>query len=212
MRHPLRHDHDYTEFVKDFYRKIEDYDWNDVTDHFRGLESFFHKAREKQVVKLIQKHGHDQRYVDIGCGTGLILRHLPAGSVGMDINPRHVAKAKKYAPSAEVVLGDAENMPLPDQSFTTAICTEVIEHLVHPQKALAEINRILQPGGVVIGSTPALSPIWRLRFLSSTHYHNEPFHNEFTRPELTTLFQPWEIMVLKTRHFGANFFFVLQKK
>jgi ubiquinone/menaquinone biosynthesis C-methylase UbiE len=212
MRRPLRKDYEYNEFVKDFYRKIEDYDWNDVTDHFRGLETFLHKAREKQMIDLVKKYGQGQKYIDIGCGTGLILRHLPEGSTGIDINPRHLERAKKYVPSAELLLGDAEEIPLPDESFTTAVCTEVLEHLVEPQKALSEISRILQSGGICIGSTPGHSLVWRLRFLSSTHYHNEPFHNEFTRPELVRLFSSWKILSLRSHHLGANFFFALQKK
>jgi len=211
MRRPLRTDNEYTEYVKDFYRKIEDYDWVDVTDHFRGLESFLHKSREKQIRKLIKQYSTNGHYLDVGCGTGLLLRHLPKGSIGIDINPRHVERAKKYAADAEVFLGDVESMEFPEQNFSNVIFTEVLEHLVHPEKTLDEIKRVLKPGGILIGSTPGLSVIWKFRFLSSTHYHNEPFHNEFTKKELLNYFKGWNILFLKSAFFNSSYYFVLQK-
>lgn len=211
LRRPLRTDEEYTEYVKDFYRTIEDYDWNKITDEKTGLESILHSKREAIMKKQIGKWGAKGRYLDVGCGTGLILRHLPEGSTGIDLNPRHLARAKAYVPSASLMIGDAEHIPFPDNSFDTIICTEVLEHLVHPEQALSEIFRVLLPGGRLIGSTPRHALLWRFRFLSSTHYHNEPFHNEFTHGELESLFQKWQVLELKRGCYGAMFFFVVQK-
>jgi len=111
-----------------------------------------------------------------------------------------------------VLLGDAENLSFSDASFSTVVCTEVLEHLVLPQRAVREIRRVLRPGGVLIGSTPRRALIWRLRFLSSTHYHNEPFHNEFYSHELQSLLQPFHITLLRRGFLGANLFFVAEKK
>ena len=119
MRRPYRRDEEYNEYVKDFYRKIEDYDWNTVTDHFKGLESFLHRARQRRLRCLIKHYGQRGAFLDVGCGTGLILRHLPYGAVGIDLNPRHVYKAQQYVPQARVILGDAEHLEFPDRSFST---------------------------------------------------------------------------------------------
>lgn len=211
LRHPLRTDTDYTEYVKDFYRTIEDYDWNKVTDTKTGLESFLHRAREKKMIRLIAQWGFGSDYLDVGCGTGLILRHLPKGATGIDLNPRHLERAKKYVPDARLMIGDAEKLEFPNETFSAVVCTEVLEHLVHPQKALSEIRRVLKPGGRLIGSTPHHALIWRFRWLSSTHYHNEPFHNEFEEAELTQLFSGWNIRVLQLGVFRGIFFFVIEK-
>ncbi len=212
MRRPSRTDNTYNEYVKDFYRKIEDYDWNDVTDNLRGLESFLHRAREKRMTDLIKKYGRGRKYLDVGCGTGLILRHLPKGSVGIDLNPRHLEKARIYAPQSQVMLGDAENIDLPVKTFSTVICTEVLEHLVWPNRALECIYKVLEPNGILIGSTPRHALLWRFRWLSSTHFHNEPFHNEYEERELRQLFASYENKLLETGFFGSNFFFVLRKR
>lgn len=211
MRHPLRLDNDYNEYVKDFYRKIEDYDWVSVTDKWTGLESFLHRNRESQMKALIASYGKPGKYLDVGCGTGLILRHLPPGAVGIDLNPRHLLRAQKHAPHATVQQADAEHLPFDPGSFSTVVCTEVLEHLVHPEDALAGIMSVLQPGGRLIGSTPRHALLWRLRFLSSTHYHNEPFHNEFEEKELRALFAPYRLLYLKKGFFRSTFFFVVEK-
>ena len=61
----------------------------------------------------------------------------------------------------------------------------------------AEYRRVLQPGGVLIGSVPARSAIWQLRFLSSTCPHSEPFHNEYLPHEVRAMLDGWTIVHLR---------------
>ncbi len=211
-RRPPRTDADYTSYVKDFYKTIEDYDWNEVTDHLRGPEAILHRYRERRIASLVNRYAENIPALDVGCGTGLILRHLPAGSVGIDLNPRHLARAARYAPQAKLMEADAEHLPHDIGPFGLIVCTEVIEHLVHPLLALQSMTALLTPNGLIIGSTPRRSLLWRFRWLSSTHFHNEPFHNEFTEKELRKLFGDFEIVLLKKGFFRSTFFFVLRKK
>jgi SAM-dependent methyltransferase len=180
------------EWVKDYYRDVETYDWVDVADHFRGLEALFHRNRAWAVRRLADRFGVPP-YLDAGCGTGLNLRNLPPGSTGLDINPRNVAILRARLPGQLIVEGDLEALPFPDASFATVICTEVLEHVPSAERALLEIRRVLSPGGRLIGSVPARSPIWRLRFLSSTCPHTEPFHNEYVLNEVRELLTGWRI-------------------
>src|SRR5215213_4967022 len=175
----------WAEWVRDYYRNVETYDWVDVADNLRGLEAFFHRNRARVVRGLVSRYATpDAPILDAGCGTGLNLRHLPAGSTGVDINPRNIELLQSRLPQHRVVLGDVEDLPFADGSFGTVLCTEVIEHIPDPSKALAEYRRVLQPGGMLIGSVPARSAIWKLRFLSSTCPHSEPFHNEYLPNEV----------------------------
>ncbi len=207
----MRIDKKFIEINKDYYRHIEEYDWVDVSDHYRGLESFFHKLREWMIQRIIKKYSRGDAFLDAGCGTGLILRHLPKGSVGLDINPRNIKKAKEHAPNAKLVEADIEKMPFKDNTFSTIICTEVVEHQPNPVPTVDELYRVLQKGGVVIGSVPSSSPVWFLRFLSSTCPRGEPFHKNFSKEELETLFKKFRIVKLSLSVMGMNYFFILEK-
>lgn len=204
-------DKHFTEFNKNYYKYIEDYDWVEATDNFKGLESFFHKFREYLIVKLINKYKKRGQILDAGCGTGLILRHLPKGSIGIDINPRNIPRAKKHAPFANVRKADIEKLPFKDGTFSTIVCTEVIEHQPNPSPTLKELYRVLKNGGVLIGSVPSKSPVWLLRFLSSTCPKGEPFHKNFKKRELEKLFKLFKISKLSRSIFGMSYFFVLEK-
>jgi ubiquinone/menaquinone biosynthesis C-methylase UbiE len=202
----------WSEWVKDYYRDVETYDWVDVADNIRGLEAFFHKNRAWMVRRMVAKHATpDAPILDAGCGTGLNLRHLPAGSIGVDINPRNIALLQQRLPNHTVIEGDVEALPFDDASFGTVLCTEVIEHIPDPSAALAEYRRVLQPGGVLIGSVPARSAIWKLRFLSSTCPHSEPFHNEYLPHEVREMLTGWQIESLRYSLLHFNVLFVARK-
>ena len=171
---------------KRFYLDVEEYDWVDATDRFAGLESLFHRMRQRTMRSVIRKHGTPP-YLDAACGTGLILRHLPPGSIGVDINPRNLPKARRYASDAQLAQADIEALPLGAASFGAIIATEVLEHLPNPEVALAELWRVLKPGGKLLGTVPNDSPIWKLRFLSSSCPGEEPYHKNYRRAELRDL-------------------------
>lgn len=203
----------WSEWVKDYYRDVETYDWVDVADNIRGLEAFFHKNRAWMVRRMVAKYATpDAPILDAGCGTGLNLRHLPEGSVGIDINPRNIALLRQRLPNHTVVEGDVEALPFADASFGTVLCTEVIEHIPDPSAALAEYRRVLQPGGVLIGSVPARSAIWKLRFLSSTCPHSEPFHNEYLPHEVREMLRGWTVEHLRYSLLHFNVLFVARKE
>jgi ubiquinone/menaquinone biosynthesis C-methylase UbiE len=203
----------WSEWVKDYYRDVETYDWVDVADNLRGLEAFFHRNRAFVVRRMVAKYATpDAPILDAGCGTGLNLRHLPDGSTGVDINPRNIELLRQRLPNHNVVEGDVEALPFADASFGTVLCTEVIEHIPDPSAALAEYRRVLQPGGVLIGSVPARSAIWKLRFLSSTCPHSEPFHNEYLPDDVRTMLSGWNVEHLRYSLLHFNVLFVARKQ
>ena len=202
---------DFESVNKKYYQEDEDYDWVEVTDKIKGLESFFHRIREKGTLRLIKKFGRGDKYLDAGFGTGLILRHLPKNSIGLDINPRNIKRAKKYLSGNKLILGDIEKLPFKDNSFSTVICTEVLEHLPKPQIAIKEILRVLKTGGVLVGTVPRVNSFWKLRIFSSTH-PGEPFHKEFLEEEIKELFSERKLIFLKPINFFMSWGFVIEKQ
>lgn len=201
----------WAEWVRDYYRDEETYDWVDVADNLRGLEAFFHRNRRRTVRNLLNRYRAQAPILDAGCGTGLNLASMPAGSVGIDLNPRNLDLIRGRLPDHPVVLGDIEAMPFEDQSFATVVCTEVLEHVPYPGTALQEMHRVLKPGGLLIGSVPCRSMIWKLRFLSSTCPGNEPFHNEYRIPEVRDMLQGFDIERVWHSAMRFNVLFVVRR-
>jgi len=172
--------------VKRYYVAGEFYDW--VTDP-RALERIFHWGRSTVAKRLIRRLGRSQFALDIGCGTGLITRFISSSQVvGIDINRWNLDRAKRRIQDADFVQCDVEYLPLRNGLADFAICTEVVEHLYFPSRALKEIARVMRSNGTFIGSVPSGNPLWRFRnILSVTHPQSEPFHNNFSKHRLKEL-------------------------
>jgi ubiquinone/menaquinone biosynthesis C-methylase UbiE len=111
---------------------------------------------------------------------------MKENAIGLDINPWNVILAKEHT-GRQVIRADAESLPLRSSVLDLAVCTETLEHLPDPLRALEEMNRALKQNGRIIGSVPHPHPGWELRFLSSTHPHDEPFHHSYTRSQVSAM-------------------------
>jgi len=199
------------EKTKKYYQEEDNLDWVKMTDQFKGIVNYFHKNREDLVKKLVEQYGEGKKYLDAGCGTGLLLRHLPPGSVGLDINPRGITKAKEYVPKAALVVADIEEIPFPGNMFETVLCVDVLDRLPRPDRAISEIERVLKKGGILIGTVPALNPLWRLQFLTTTAPETEPYRKEYTKREIERLLAPFKVIHLSPALSGMTWAFVCRK-
>lgn len=215
-RSPLMSDDkDLDQHVKHYYRHVENYDWTRAADAYVGFETIFHRARCRETLRLLRTLAGNGRFLDVGCGTALITRFLPGETVGVDLNLRNLQKAQRYAPKARFVLCDAEGaLPLRDHSFDVAVCTEMLEHLLDPHEAIREVHRVLKPEGILVGSVPGRTPIWKLRWMSSSRhaFSEEPYHRHYSREEVKTLLSRYfHLQQLYSRYFRMNWFFVALK-
>ena len=134
-----------------------------------------------------------QRVLDLGCGEG---RHVismnvlnGADAVGVDLSLNDLSTAQDrreelvemvepdgqadYDALFAVLAGNALELPFPDNAFDAVICSEVLEHIPDYRGALAEIFRVLKPGGRFCASVPRA---WceRICWASSREYHQTP--------------------------------------
>jgi ubiquinone/menaquinone biosynthesis C-methylase UbiE len=103
------------------------------------------------------------RVLEVGCGRGVALPGLarllrPSRLVGLDIEPAFLAEAGQRLEVAgivaELVPGDVRRMPFPRASFDLVVDFGTCYHIARPGAALAEIARVLAPGGLFIHETP----------------------------------------------------------
>jgi ubiquinone/menaquinone biosynthesis C-methylase UbiE len=114
------------------------------------------------------------RVLEVAIGTGRSLEHYPpdVSIVGIDLTPEMLRLAKRRAArlgrEVELIEGDAEHLPFDDAAFDTVVCELGLCSIPRPAVAIAEMARVLKPGGTLllldhIGSS--WPPIWMLQWL-----------------------------------------------
>jgi ArsR family transcriptional regulator len=94
--------------------------------------------------------------VDLGCGPGLLMGHLADAArqvIGVDNSPRMLDAAAKLLPEGPGVslrIGDLEHLPLRDGEADAAVMSLVLHHLAAPQAGIAEMGRVVRPGGQAV--------------------------------------------------------------
>ncbi|HSI97384.1 MAG TPA: class I SAM-dependent methyltransferase, partial [Gaiellaceae bacterium] len=128
--------------------------------------------------------GRGKRVLDLGCRSGALTRHFLEGNqvVGVDVDG--VALAKAAALGVEPVVANVdEPLPFEDESFDAVVAGELFEHLHFPDALVAEIRRVLRPGGVLVGSVPNAYRLQsRLLFLRGRPPEDDPTHLHMFSP------------------------------
>jgi SAM-dependent methyltransferase len=122
-----------------------------------GPKRYHHKS------KIIRRFldWRERVILDVGCREAPI-GHLLAGRnyvIGVDLCPRNMLAGEPNALDKgyrELLIADAENLPIADGQADLVIATDVLEHAVCPEKLLAEFHRVLRPGGQLVVTVPNL--------------------------------------------------------
>jgi ubiquinone/menaquinone biosynthesis C-methylase UbiE len=93
-----------------------------------------------------------QRVLEVGCGTGAILRELitPAALHGLDLEPAALTQCRIHAPAATLIRGDGLALPYRDASFDIVYCHYLLLWVHDPLQAVLEMKRTVKPGGHVL--------------------------------------------------------------
>lgn len=108
---------------------------------------------------------------------------------------------EKEAISLHTFICSLESIPVSDNSYDAIICTQVLEHVEHPKKALSELYRILKPGGKLFMTVPLM---WQV--------HDAPYHYfNFTKYGLESIIKNENFEILSLQERGGYFWVLAQQ-
>lgn len=144
------------------------------------------KITRKRLEQFLMGQAHDGKTLDIGAGGSLYgyERFFPNRTT-VDID----------AARNPEIIADVHDLPFKDEEFDVVLCIEVLEHVLDPKKAIAEMKRVLKKEGSLILTTRFVYPI-----------HDAPHdYWRFTKYGLKELFKDWYIqeLVPETKTFSA---------
>ncbi len=152
--------------VEKTLKEIHDEVPPDFYDHSRVnfIQRLWHPRRFKWISGLATPVSG--RMLDIGCNgvtlTEIVARKTGAKEVvGIDIAHESVEYSKNKRPDFQLAVAHAEQLPFRDATFEMVFCSEVLEHIDHPEKMLAEIKRCLNEAGYAIVEVPTETWFWK---------------------------------------------------
>lgn len=177
--------------------------------HWRGAEPTWFGAYQPQLdanyvvaCRLLFATPRDTctnvRVLDLGCGDGVLLPRLARGGlkpIGMDDDEEGLRCAKRMITplSAKGILisrASGYSLPLKSASISAVTAIEVLEHFENPDTLLAEVRRVLEPGGVLVLTTPRRNADGKLR----SNLHFREYAAEELRNSLSIYFNQVEVV------------------
>jgi SAM-dependent methyltransferase len=143
-----------------------------------------------------------RRLLDAGCGAGFNLLALaPLGrAVGIDLAPEAIAFCRRRGVRA--VRASLLALPFPDAAFDAVTSFDVIYHawVTDDRRAVAEMARVLRPGGVLLVRVPALKALW------GAHDVEVQSRHRYTRTELRALLESCSLRVERATYCNSLLF------
>lgn len=115
--------------------------------------------------ELLRERPFAGRCLNAGCGEGLFCPFLESFSAitridNIDISLSRAMLARRADPRHHAAQGSLTALPCENAAFDCCLCTEVLEHVPDHEKALAELARVLKPGGLLLLSVPQTPAPW----------------------------------------------------
>jgi len=137
--------------------------WSDELEAFHEEASrthFLDVWTREAIVNRVAPAGAGTTIVDLGCSTGYLLadlqlRYPEASLVGVDLVSSGLTKAHRLVPAARLVRADVCELPFADDSVQVVVSANLFEHVPDDSGALAEVRRVLEPGGRAVIVVPA---------------------------------------------------------
>jgi ubiquinone/menaquinone biosynthesis C-methylase UbiE len=111
----------------------------------------YHAMLDRLEAGIVEPLARGREVLEVGCGTGLILKRLAGVArrlTGLDLSRGMLAEARRRG--FPVTEGSATDLPFADGSFDLAFSFKVLPHVPDIRRALAEMARVVRPGGYVV--------------------------------------------------------------
>jgi len=129
--------------------------------HFCDLETEKYLKRRQTILRnrltvrkfetIAEFVAKNSKVLDIGCRDGILANFSPAEFFGIDLSLKALSLAKRWQ---SVAVADAHFLPFKDESFDACVMSEILEHLMDPQKTMDEVRRVLRNQGELIALVP----------------------------------------------------------
>ena len=182
--------------------------YNSIADEY---DSKSNKYANGQYLKEIKQYVcKEDSVLELGCGSGWLVSQLDAKKkVGIDSSLQMLKQPKRRI-NAILYLMDAEHLEFRKDTFDVAYSVNLLEHLLHPEKAIKEAERVLKEGGKLIIITPNGDLEWLLNLLEALKLKiPEGDHHFLTKKELFGIVDQKRVYEYKTLMFGLFHFLVI---
>ncbi len=135
---------------------------------------------------LARRYGRKgARLLEIGSGLGHLVGQLegPFATFAVDVNHWALVRSRQVAACTPLHVASAEALPFADGAFGVIVIKHVVEHLPHPERAVAELGRVTAPGGTLILATPNLASLLKPWKGKSWIGYQDPTHIALKPPE-----------------------------
>jgi SAM-dependent methyltransferase len=165
-------------------------------DHQGSRQEFVFGADERASAIARLVGGPGLRVLDLGCRAGALTQHYATGNdvVGVDVDRDALARAEERLGISTAWVDVEARLPFADAAFDVVVAGELFEHLADPAAVVADVRRVLRPGGRLVGSVPnAFRLKARLRFLAGRDPDPDPTHLQMFSPgSLRALFRGFD--------------------
>lgn len=149
-----------------------------------------------------------EHLLDVSCGNGYMLWAAAQSQLqacGVDISHVALVQAGELAPGVPTICGDAEALPFPGGQFDFVTNIGSIEHYLHPARGVAEMARVLKPGGIALILVPNAFSLFGNIFYVWRHadvfMDDQPIQRYATRGWWTRLLEENGLSVLKAMRY-----------
>ena len=167
------------------------------------------RAVADEVISRLDRDLENIKVLDYGCGDGkyypfFVERGLPASNIhGLEVSSKRLERCREIGWENTRLLEPGRPLPFAEESFDLINCMEVIEHIpaLDGERAIAELRRLLRPGGFLMISTPNY-PIKRFYDIYDAFFLRD-WRRLRDDPTHVTMFNEKKLRVLLERNFAG---------